>query len=154
MYGVSTSGVLYTINTATGVGTEVGDTGTGRTGGIGFTADGTTLYMSGVKPGGGDALYTLNPNNGAILTTVTVTQFFDGLGVRPSDGTIFANLAQVDGIYTINPNTGAATLVGDIGNGKASDLAFLETTTPEPATWALMAVGCSALMAFRHRLAC
>jgi PEP-CTERM motif len=45
-------------------------------------------------------------------------------------------------------------LVGTIGNGKASDLAFLETSAPEPGTWMLMGIGFLALIAFRRRLAC
>jgi hypothetical protein len=149
LFGVTTSGVLYKINSATGVGTLVGDTGTGRTGGLGFAPNGT-LYMAGVNLAGGDDFYTLNPLTGAILTTVPLSQFFDGLAVRPSDGAIFANLAAVDGIYTINPTSGVTTLVGTVGNGKASDLAFL-VTAPEPGSWALMGAGLVALMAFQRR---
>jgi hypothetical protein len=149
LFGVTTGGVLYKINSGTGVGTLIGDTGTGRTGGLGFAPNGT-LYMAGVTPTGGDAFYTLNPLTGAVLTSIALSQFFDGLAVRPSDGTVFANLANVDGVFTINPGTGVTTFVGDIGNGKASDLAFLETT-PEPGSWALMGAGLVALMAFRRR---
>src|SRR5262249_41115426 len=69
LYAITSGGVLYTVS-RTGVTTLIGDTGTGRTGGLAFAPNGT-LYLTDFvpSPGTGLGLFTLNPNTGAILTT-------------------------------------------------------------------------------------
>jgi len=84
---------------------------------IGFAPDGT-LYMTCFNcasiPGGQNQLLTVNPNTGAILTQVSLSQgSMTGLGVR-DDGVIFGtgNVAALPfAIYTIS-TTGTVTLVG------------------------------------------
>jgi VPDSG-CTERM motif len=139
LFGISTSGTLYTINVTTGAETLVGDTGTFRTGGLGFAPDGT-LYLAGLDPSPntttGFALHTLNPATGAILTSHPVNLFYDGLGVRPSDGVLFGNTAGIfgDNIVILNPATGAENLIGSTGITKVSDLAFRDATVPDTGT--------------------
>jgi hypothetical protein len=144
LFGISQTGSLYTINVSTGATTLVGDTGTLRSGGLAFGPNGT-LYLAGVDPSPntktGYALHTLNPATGAILTSVPLSLFYDGLGVR-SDGVLFGNTAGVfgDNILTLNASTGAETLIGSTNITKVSDLAFI-VVTPEPGTWSLLSVG-------------
>jgi hypothetical protein len=150
LFGISTGGFLFTINTATGVATLVGDTGTGRTGGLAFAPNGT-LYLAGAP----SDLYTLSPTTGAVLSIVAVTDantqtsfFMDGLGIRPTDGVLFANQAAVNAVYTIDPATGFVTSVGSVSTGKVSDLAFFDT--PEAGSWALMSAGLLTLAGLRR----
>ena len=122
------AGRLYTINTATAQATLVGDAGTFAGGGLGFTPDGLTLYQLAYDSFGQLALNTLDPLTAQRLSSVRLDSppcsFFDGLGVQPSTGALFATCRDSDAIYTIDPATGQATLVGQTGAGKVGDLDF------------------------------
>ena len=116
-------GRLYTIDTTTGVASLVGNTFQARGGGIGFAPDGT-LYFAEFNQ-----LHTLNTATAAPLTSIFLNfGGHEGLGIRPSDGTLFASQAGAgaanDGIRIIDPNTGVSTLLGNTGTGNTSDLAF------------------------------
>lgn len=142
-------GNLYTINTATGAATLVGDTGAGAGGGIAFTNDGRlyqTSYNNGVDF---FALNELDPLNAGRISTTALGGYYDGLAIRV-DGTIFAVPGgSANGIYTIT-TTGLETLVGNTGTGGASDLAF--TPVPEPGALLLLSGGLVALAFVRRRL--
>ena len=156
--GAGSAGYLYTIDTTTGAATFIGDTGTGNAGGLAFAPDGT-LYLTGgttptVPPTGNDptgpfALYTLNPLTGAVISSVSLTQFHDGLGISPS-GTLFATSVGADmSVFTINPSTGLETSIGSTTPWLASDLDF--TTVPEPTAMTLLALGGLAVMRRKRR---
>src|SRR5262249_39778135 len=88
--GQGRAGRLYTIDKTTGVATFIGSTGSAAGGGIAFAPDGTlyqTAYNSGFDF---TSLNQLNPTNAARISTVRVPFYFDGLGIRPTDGVIFA----------------------------------------------------------------
>lgn len=142
-------GFLYTINTATGVATFVGDTNAGAGGGLAFTPDGRlfqTAYDSHLT---NLSLNQLNPTNASRISTVFLSAYYDGLGIR-SDGVFFASGAggADDGIYTIDPITGASTLIGHTGVGAPSDLTFL---VPEPTSITLLIVAGVGALTLRLR---
>ena len=120
--GTGNGGRLYRIDKATGVATLLGNTG--APGGIAFATNGT-LYQTAPS-----ALRTLNPNTGAVLTSITLSTFFDGLAVRPTDGLLFAAPGgSSDQVFTINSTNGATTLLGSTAAGGLSDLDFRPPST-------------------------
>jgi len=140
-------GDLYSINTSTGVGTLIGNTGFFFNS-IAFAPNGT-LYLAAEQFGmmgpdpTTDQLDTINPATAAVLTSVSTTDFFGALGVR-SDGTIFGGNGDLHQLFTIDPTTGAETLIGDTGTNFIGDLAF---STPETgATLSLLAIGFAGLL--------
>lgn len=131
---------LVTINKATGALTLIGLLGgADPVRAIAFAPDGT-LY------GVGSAnLYTINPLNGSVLTTVAlsgVDRAPDGLAVRPSDGLLFLTLGSAgsDALYRIVPATGVGTLVGPLGLS-IGDLAFQQASVPFPPSLLLFVLG-------------
>lgn len=141
--GPAASGKLYTINTASGVATLVGNTGH-FFGAIAFAPDGT-LYMSAADSAGdgplNPALLTLDPTNGGTITSIHTTDFLGALGIRPTDGVIFGGSGDTGQIFTIDPASGTETLVGNTGLRFAGDLDFRATPVPEPVTLGLVSAG-------------
>jgi hypothetical protein len=150
---------IYTINKTTGEANLVGATGV-----IGVTlafAPDETLYMSsatfsaaGVQTG--SFLHTVSPLTGGILSTVAIAALpsgnfvhMGGLGVRPTDGALFAagreaTASQTGDIYMLT-TTGTATRVGSTGVGEVGDLDF--APIPEPTTLLLLSSGLAAVVA-------
>ena len=127
-------GNLYTIDKATGVATLVVRTGH-FFGAIAFGPDGT-LYMTAADLDFATdnvinmALETRNPANGALQSSIPTEEFYGALGVRPTDGVIFAGNGDFHTIFTLDPATGAETLVGDTGQNFVGDLAFRPESAP------------------------
>jgi hypothetical protein len=122
--GAGAAGRIYRIDPSTGVAELVGDTGTGDGGGLAFGQDGT-LFMTGYDHVAGEPLLRrLSPTDAGTLSQVVLTDFFDGLAVRPSDGLLFGTLGGTSGVFTLDPLSGAEAEVGFSDLGQASDLAF------------------------------
>jgi hypothetical protein len=120
----STGGILYTINIANGSATVVGNTGSGVGGGLAFAPNGT-LYHTVTNASSQHRINVISPVNGTLISGVAVGTFYDGLGVRPSDGIVFASVGGAnDSVHTVNPATGASTLIGNTGQGALSDVDF------------------------------
>lgn len=121
-------GDIYTINKKTGVATLVGSTGHFFDS-IAFAPSGT-LYVTAADfgPMGAEinpVLLTVDPSNAHVLSSVSTSAFFGALGVRPSDGTIFAGNGDGAQIFTLNPATGAATaLPHTTGTNFVGDIDF------------------------------
>jgi hypothetical protein len=114
-------GRLYIIDKTTGVGTFLGTTPRRRDS-IAFAPDGT-LYETGFVTGP-PTLFTLNPANGAALTSVAIAEFYGSLAVRPTDSVLFSGNGDIGQIFNLDPVTGAATLLGDTTPTYIGGLAF------------------------------
>lgn len=84
----------------------------------GLRADPFAFY--GITGAGSDPsiLYQLDPNNGAILSTVgnTGLTHVTAMSFNPLDGKLYVASSGTDAsLYTINTSTGAATLIGALG---------------------------------------
>ena len=135
--GLGGGGFLYTINITTAVATFIGDTGACQGGGLGFAPDGTLYQTAYISCFDFTSLNTISSVDAHRINTVAVDSYYDGLGVRPTDGVLFATPGNSDAIYTINPVTGASTFIGNTGTGSVSDIAFrfqgfCPTPTPTP----------------------
>jgi len=135
LYGYTSGGPLgaqlVTINKLNGAAAGLGPFSP-VTGAIGFAPDGTLYFVDKTLAVG--VLQTLNPANGAVLTTFqrSLAPELDALGVR-ADGTIFVaqsnfQVSLGEFIYTLQPN-GAMVLVGG-GLRPISDIAFGPTPVP------------------------
>jgi hypothetical protein len=151
--GLGGQGNLYTINQNTGVATLVGATGH-FFGSIAFAPSGA-LYMSAADfgPGGAEIntkLLTLDPSNASVKSSVTTDAFFGALGVRPSDGVIFAGNGDGSQMFTVNASTGAATALSHAtGTNFVGDVDFRAAPRAVPlpsAAWS-GSLGLLALMA-------
>jgi hypothetical protein len=154
---------IYTINKTSGEANLVGATGE-----IGVTlafAPDATLYMSsatfsetGVQTG--SFLHTVSPLTGGILSTVGIATLpsgnfvhIGGLGVRPTDGALFAagreaTVSQTGDIYRLT-TTGTATRVGSTGVGEVGDLDF--APVPEPGMLLLLSSGLAGVGALARK---
>jgi len=123
-------GRLYTIDKTTGVATLVGAT-PARRDSIAF-APGGTLYEAGFTPPPAPpvppTLYTLNPANAAVLTSVPTSPPNDNYGalaVRPTDSVLFGGDGAGGFIFIVDPSTGNRTQVGSsTGDTSIASLSF------------------------------
>ena len=121
--GTRGGGKLYTINIVTAAATLVGDTGAGAGGGIAFAPNGTLYQAAHNSNFDFPSLNTIDPADAHRLRTVRLTSYYDGLGIRPSDGTLIATLGGSDTVFTINADTGVESFIGPTGQG-VSDVDF------------------------------
>ena len=95
---------------------------------IEWSPDGATLYAT--TGGGNDTIHTVDPSNGAVLTTVTLSVggAVNGLEFDQSGtllGTHITGPGNPSALYSINPDTGVMALIGLTGiAGAIGGLAF------------------------------
>src|SRR5206468_2538263 len=105
--------------------------------GIAFAPNGTLYQTSFSDPNfSGFSLNVISPVDAHRISTTPIDNYYDGLGIRPSDGVLFATPGASDAVYTIDPVTGASTFIGSTGTGFVSDIDFrvvvCATPTPTP----------------------
>jgi hypothetical protein len=119
LYAVDSSGVLYSINAATGKANSIGSIGITLGGFCGLSNNDSSLYFA-----NGNNLYTLNTTTGA------ATLIGSGLGnsiqlgvLLQENGTLYGGAwAPGQAVDTVDPGTGAATIGPDLtGTVDASD---------------------------------
>lgn len=129
-------GELYTIDVSTGEATLVGATEDTVGGGIGFAADGTLWRTT---SSGGNSLVKISPVDASTIevTMQNLSHFYDGVGVRPSDGLVFCTRGTMNfGTYVIDPLAKTETELTPGGQYSVSDLAFGSLPVPvRVATW-------------------
>jgi hypothetical protein len=150
LYGNTTSGFggddqLYRINQTTGAATLIGDLNSVDVYALGFSQTGVLLGESNAS----GELVSISTTTGAAadIGLTGIGSNYD-LASRPGDNVVFGLGAQAFGLFTYNLTTGAATEVGPYGvDVNLAGLAFLPagTAAPEPATWAMMMVGFTAV---------
>jgi len=144
---------VYTINTTTGVATQLGATGT--TGGgnaIAFSAGGTLYHADDVS------LHTVNQSSGSLTvsTALNYSAFLsegdsraNGMKFNPSNGTLFASVTDgnTSWLGTINIGTGVVTNLGTAPDGLDA-IAVVGSfppppppTTPAPSSLLLIGIG-------------
>ena len=127
-------GGLYTIDKATAVATLVTNTN-GYFATIAFSPSGTLYEATALLGPDGPVspfLKTINPANGAVLTSVATASWFGALAVRPSDGVLFGGTGDEHEIFRISPTNGSQVLVGDTGQNFVGGLAFRVQSSPSP----------------------
>ena len=123
LYGItsntlSAGGLLYTINLSTAAATFIGDTQSGAGGGIAFAPNGTLYQTSFSDPSFTfPSLNVISPVDAHRISTTPIDNYYDGLGIRPTDGVLFATPGGSDAIFTINPVSGATTFIGNAREG-------------------------------------
>ena len=128
LYGVTGAGDLLRIDTATGAGTMIGNSGVSANG---AAADNAGRILSG--GGNPDQIIVIDPVTGAgsvfLTTTGRPTSFFiRGMAVSAS-GVLYVVLSQIDTgaidtLATIDMITGAYTVIGPTGRPDLQALAF------------------------------
>jgi hypothetical protein len=118
---------VYEIDPSDGSFTLVGEPGHFHQPGIAFDDAGTLYFKS------GNTLYTMDPANAAILTTISILGVSGTLvNVLEADAAGMLYSATRDGssstIYQIDPSTGAATALGGPINIRVSALSFAGVT--------------------------
>jgi hypothetical protein len=118
LYVLDSTNKLYSVDTATGAATEIGNSApasgqswTGMTGSV----DGT-LYASSTNCGGTSMLYTVDPATGAVTPIGQVTNAGCLIDIAiNADGEMYGVDIVSDMLVQIDPNTGAGTEVGSTG---------------------------------------
>jgi PEP-CTERM motif len=114
---------LFTINSATGAATYVGDFGYLDTYSLAFSPN-NQLYAV-VDSYDSSTLATVNTTTGAATPVGAGTYISDLMAiVFAPNGTLYGASWGTNDLYTINPATGAATEVGALGFDNVMDLAF------------------------------
>lgn len=117
---------LYSINANTGAGTFVSDQdGSDNWHGLASNESGGLIYSIDINDG--NKLKALDPTTGIVTTIGTGTADVDGRGMAYDDtnGVLYAtgfDRFGVTSLYTIDTTTGAATTIGVLDIGYASDV--------------------------------
>lgn len=128
MVGVSWGGQAYAVDSATGVGSLLGNTGYSSINSMARSPGGTLYAMAGY--GNANNLITINPTTG-LATLIGVSNLDSVRGLAfDSAGTLWAANDSsgtgigVDDIYTVNVSTGFATFVGSTGYAGVQGMAY------------------------------
>jgi hypothetical protein len=129
-------------------------------------AGATTTTLFGIDANAGTLVSFTSPNAGTFTTVGSLNLGFlpvvNGFDIVTVGGVNFAFLAAGTGagqatsnFYSVNLTSGAATLVGAVGpgNGRPGGLAGIavQSTVPEPGTWALLGTGLLGLAGIARR---
>jgi hypothetical protein len=132
MVGVSWGGSAYYIDSATGTGGLLGNTGYGSINSMAKAPNGTIYAMAGY--GSSNSLITINPATGA-ATLVGNSNLISVRGLAfGAAGTLYAaedtsgTGIGVDDIYTVNTTNGFATRIGSTGYSGIQGLGFANGT--------------------------
>jgi DNA-binding beta-propeller fold protein YncE len=146
---------LYSINTTTGAATSLGSIpGSDDVSALTWYNGQLLALDTHVNLDDIPRLYTLNPANGQVLSTVVTNIAFPtpnnplaGMAVDPDTNTLYVAFNGPQSLYTLNPTTGVLTAVGALGFPSVGGLTFL---VPEPTAAAAMAM-LTALLGVRRR---
>ena len=154
--GTGTWGELAIIDTTTGGVTSIGGS---FFGGIGLAFDSNdNLYIKVMDPNSSvQVLYTVDPSDGNILTTITLDRFLRNSLTIDANNTFYSTewLNTSSQIWTINPLTGVTSaLPNTVPNLMPDDIyiSALDYTAPipEPTTMLLFGSGLIGLVGFRR----
>ncbi len=125
LFAIESSRLLFTIDPATGVKTEIAtvSANAGTTAGLAYDPVGNTVYLSSTN---NDALYTLDLATGAatLVGSYGTDVVMHGLEWDSSTGTLYGASSTPNSFYSISTATGAATLVGSIGLSSFNNLGY------------------------------
>jgi hypothetical protein len=150
LYGASsTPNSFYTINTATGAATLVGDIGFSSFNNLGHDSTNDVMYMTNSF---NDSLYTIDRATGVptLVGALGGPTNPNGLAYAADVQTMFMIDNNTDTLYTLDLATGEGTAVGSTGTGNLLGLVYI-APIPEPATTALFGLGLAGLVAWRRR---
>lgn len=152
LYGASsTPSSFYSISTATGAATLVGSIGFTSFNNLGYDSTNNVMYMTNSST---DSLYTINRASGAVTLVGALLGPTNpnGLAYAADLQTMFMVDNNTDTLYSLNLATGAAVTVGSTGAGNLLGLVYV-AAIPEPATYALFALGLAGLLGWQRRRA-
>ncbi len=147
---LATYASLKTLNTTTGVTSNIGSAGANSLYSMTFVDN--TLYGT-VSQSGGSGYGNFNINTGAFTKTTATNNTYDGMKLAYDGTTLFG--LNYSTLYTLNPSTGAYTLLGSVtgipgaGAGRFTNLAAIPV--PEPSTYALAAIATGVMAAIARR---
>jgi hypothetical protein len=123
-YGISNTGKLNRINTATGALTLIGNTGLSSTTGLTFDITTTTLFLS-AWDGSNSKLYSLDLTN-ATPTLIGTTINEVVIGIASNNAGELYGITLGDNLISINKTTGNGTVIGSLGVdiNYAQDIAY------------------------------
>ncbi|MFM9959248.1 MAG: hypothetical protein ACKVZJ_14390 [Phycisphaerales bacterium] len=152
MYGVSGGGSpanfnAYTISTANGAATLLGNTGLTSFTNLGYNSLTNTMYATNSAT---DSFFTFNRATGGttLIGALGGPTNPNGLAFNRDNGLMYMVDNNTDSLYTINMNTGAATLVGSTGSGNLLGLVYVPIPTPGAAS--LLAIAGAATLRRRR----
>lgn len=116
LYGLDSSGNLFSINTSTAAATKIGPTGIANPSGVVGLSD----SISGVLIAGGQgAIYSLNTSTGAGTLIGTTGQSYNTSGDDTfANGTLYltSTTPTADSLFSVNTTTGVGTGLGTLEN--------------------------------------